>query len=216
MSHKSNKHWEKKTKRSEATTLEAGWKCWGEKLLGKNLYEKLLHLKQDKGEGGVTLVCGNTWRVEENEAKSNTAIFVVTAVDSGQKQVFKCQQQQRRRRKTRGSSSSSYVPDSSSICEYANAFVWVCECICSFCSIVWHIIWRDKRGASSILYIYVYIIRVCSQSNVMNFFWSVSAWVPQLYLWDTFGLNNLPQSNANVKVIQNCILPPCLMLPLQL
>lgn len=128
------------------------------KITGKKFIRKTFAFKaRQEGAGRVTLVCGNTWRVEENEAKSNTAIFVVTAVDSGQKQVFKCQQQQRRRRKTRGSSSSSsYVPDSSRICEYANASVWVCECICSFCSIVWHIIWRDKRGASSILYICVY------------------------------------------------------------
>lgn len=94
------------------------------KITGKKFIRKTFAFKarQGGGRGGVSLVCGNTWRVEENEAKSNTAIFVVTAVDSGQKQVFKCQQQQQRRRKT-GGSSSSYVPDSSSICEYANASV---------------------------------------------------------------------------------------------
>lgn len=167
-----------------------------EKLLGKNLYEKLLHLKrapglaeEREGERERLCVC-NTWLKPEKRGKRNTAIFVETAVDSGQKQVFKCQQQTQEK---------PAAARQKELC--------VCVCISVCLQVYLQLVQRDNRICVVETHLLFYML--CSQSNVMNFLVS-SCLVGCIYeiLSGAHGtrLNNLPQSNANVKVIQNCIL----------
>lgn len=126
MSHKSNKHWEKKPLK-----LSRLQKCARRKITGKKFIRKTFAFKASPraawtGRGGIEegaaggrggTVCATLGQSQRNEAKRNTAIFVETAVDSGQKQVFKCQQQTQEK-------------------PAADRRSCVCVCVCELCLVV--------------------------------------------------------------------------------